>query len=63
MQRLFTRLRRTDSPDTPLRRIRVLVTTTITDHVDVFKGLVLTEENDANHFQIDIHTDDAFDDY
>ena len=63
MQRLFTRLRRADSPDTPLRRIRVLVTTTITDHVDVFKGLVLTEENDGNHFQIDIHTDDAFDDY
>ena len=63
MQRLFTRLRRTDDPHTPLRRIRVLVTTTITNHVDVFKGLVLTEENDGNHFQIDIHTDDAFDDY
>lgn len=63
MQRLFSRLRRADSPDTPIRRIRVLVTTTITDHVDVFKGLVLTEENDGNHFQIDIHTDDAFDDY
>jgi hypothetical protein len=31
--------------------------------VDVFKGLVLTEENDGNHFPIDIHTDDAFDDY
>ena len=63
MQRLFSRMRRADSPDTPLRRIRVLVTTTITDHVDVFKGLVLTEENDGNHFPIDIHTDDAFDDY
>lgn len=62
-RRLFTRLRRADSPDTPLRRIRVLVTTTITDRVDVFKGLVLTEENDGNHFPIDIHTDDAFDDY
>jgi hypothetical protein len=63
MQRLFSRLRRADSPSSPLVRIRVLVTTTVTEHVDVFKGLTLTEENDGNHFRIDIHTDDAFDDY
>lgn len=63
MLRLFTRSHRPKFPTSPLVRICTLVSTTVTSHVDVFKGLTLTEENDDNQFQLIIDEKDLVDCY
>jgi hypothetical protein len=60
MQRLFGRYRR---PSTTNIFIRVLISIIVTNHVDVFKGLTLTEENDDNHFPLHIDAKDLWDNY
>ena len=60
MQRLFSRYRQ---PNTSNIFLRILISTIITDRVDVFKGLALTEENDDNHIPLHIDAADLWDNY
>ena len=60
MQRLFSRSRK---PNTSTIFLRVLVSIIVTDRVDVFKGLVLTEENEDNHIPLHIDAADLWDNY
>jgi hypothetical protein len=60
MQRLFSRARK---PNTSTIFLRVLVSIIVTDRVDVFKGLALTEENDDNHIPLHIDAADLWDNY
>jgi hypothetical protein len=60
MQRLFSRYRQ---PNTSTIFLRILVSVTITDRVDVFEGLTLTEENEDNHIPLHIDAKDMWDNY
>jgi hypothetical protein len=60
MQRLFSRYRK---PNTSTIFLRILVAVTITDRVDVFEGLTLTEENEDNHIPLHIDAKDMWDNY
>ena len=60
MQRLFSRARK---PNTSTIFLRVLVSIIVTDRVDVFKGLALTEENEDNHIPLHIDAADLWDNY
>ena len=60
MQRLFSRSRK---PNTSTIFLRVLVSVIVTDRVDVFKGLALTEENEDNHIPLHIDAADLWDNY
>ena len=60
MQRLFSRARK---PNTSTIFLRVLVSVIVTDRVDVFKGLALTEENEDNHIPLHIDAADLWDNY
>jgi len=60
MQRLFSRYRK---PNTSTIFLRILISVTITDRVDAFEGLTLTEENEDNHIPLHIDAKDMWDNY